>query len=118
MEFKQVTAPGLRAVPARSAYASISEQKRWIRRYEESGLNQMAFCRENNLNVKTFGRWKRKFDVPPPLLTETALSLEATVKPSRQQVHCVLPNGINFEFGLESELLSQFVRELCQCKFS
>lgn len=31
-----------------------------VRRWQASGMSMMAFCRQEGLNVKTFGQWKRR----------------------------------------------------------
>ncbi len=38
--------------------------KRQVGVWEQAGTTQAAYCRQNNLNLSTFGYWKRKFSTP------------------------------------------------------
>lgn len=42
-----------------------AQWKRWIQRWEASGLSQANFCRDHGLKLATFGYWRKKFPAKP-----------------------------------------------------
>ena len=118
MEFKQIThlpstVPAARKIPKRQKRRSVSAQMKWVRRFLRSGMSQVAFCREHNINLKTFGNWKRKFDQ----LQMNPSSCEAsTTIQKHQALNLTFPNGIRIEASIDLSTLNHWFKELVACK--
>jgi hypothetical protein len=81
-----------------------AEQKRrhWqthIERWQRSGLNQIAYCKQNNLKVHQFTYWKKRIQHKDRDIAFVPLrfaqNLPAVVNPSRIQL--TTPNGYKLE---------------------
>lgn len=112
MEFKAVTLAkdALTSRKRQHSKRDESEQRRLIALWQSSGKKQSEFCREHDLNAKTFSNWVRALTVPPKhkdtMISESASSDTQTCLP--QGVEIDLPNGIclRFHHGISSYQLS------------
>jgi hypothetical protein len=47
-------------VPPPKRRFSDADRQACVRRWQDSGLSMLAFCRREGLNAKTIGQWKRR----------------------------------------------------------
>lgn len=95
------------------------KSKQWsaiVEAQARSGKSIPAFCKERKINRYTFSYWRRKFhDAKLSGLRGrfVALGDKQDLALSLARVH--LPNGVWIEFGsgVETEVVSRFLRNLC-----
>ncbi len=94
---------------------SPEKQERHIKAWQASGFSQAAYCREHDLNSKTFGNWLRTYrDVQKhnqrtsliPVTIKTTVSAAAPLK-----LHCL--SGHTLE--LPADVSPQWLGELLRC---
>ena len=114
MEFKAVkfAKTALKGAAIRQSRTSSAEQCRLVALWQSSGIKQRAFCKEHNLNPKTFSSWvrqgrKREQDYPSTAEKEL-IKQEA----ANNQVEIRLPNGTLFRFhgGIDLQQLNWFLQ--------
>ena len=123
MEFKQIVKANVdqatRSKKKRKSYVSTKRQADFVSLWEESQISQTEFCRQHDINLKTFSNWRKKTN------EQHALSASRLNKPgkapSRQSRHCyeiVFPNGIKLYVidSVEKSLLSLIIKEIHACK--
>ena len=97
-----------------------AEWRRWLARYERSGLSQKAFCTRHGLALSTLTYWRRR---ERARATEQSVSfvevaqLPATAVPARlvdSAVVIELPGGVRLELpqATEPKWLAALLREL------
>ncbi len=122
MNFKQVTATKackLQQSKPKKNYASTAEQAQYVKRWQESRLKQSAFCRQHNLNPKTFSQWIKKFTV-----NKNGLVLDQPHKAPGKRLMQVdylelkLANGasVNFQGTLQGAWIHSMIEEILACK--
>ena len=100
-------------VAGRASYTE-DERRELILEFNSSGLTQAEFCRDWNINPKTFGRWLRAE------CQENEVSLCEVVLPSDRlrinELRICLPNGIEMALEMASiENLGSVLREAARC---
>lgn len=96
---------------------SAEEWKSILSDWQASGLNQVDYCRNKNLKVKTFSNWKNKLvdkkNIAPKKVikaktnSKTVPNKAAVSKPSQSQsdglLIATLPNGVDIRFTCDNE---------------
>jgi len=71
--------------------------KEQVSAWRASGLNQAQFCRDNNLKVRDFGYWKRKFSRTSDSVRFVPLQVKSpAIRPS-SSLGLVLESGLRIE---------------------
>ena len=76
---------------------SKQKQQYWqrhIHAWKESGASQAGYCREHNLNLKTFTYWRRK-------LTRKASTVTLVQMPSLSNIPAPIKLIVNDRFAIE-----------------
>lgn len=95
---------------------SIHQQKH-IAAWHSSGLSQAAYCREHELNAKTFGNWLRiyqleKKDSQMPAMIPLTINAE----PSSVHSHSLyLRSSSGHALELPTDVSPQWLGELLKC---
>ena len=85
-----------------------TDWRKEIEQWQESGLTQAAYCKQNNLLPHQLGYWKRKLNPKPSKKSPQPKFAKVNVKPSLQATSCLslqLPNGYRIN-GITPENLS------------
>jgi hypothetical protein len=97
-------------------------------KWQQSGLSQREFCRNDGVNISSFNKWlnRKKFGggVPTTGICTNKLKflhISNTVSKSnliseRSFLEISLPNGANLKVGLSQNILSVFLQELLRWK--
>lgn len=124
MKFKKITvANPVEATQAKKPrrFYSKREREHLIKLWQESNLSQVEFCKQHNINIKNFYRWRTQLRA---LEEQKALPQEVSFTSSVEDVgfnlQCQLPNGIKLLFNdvVKPSVLTWILKEVCQCKFN
>lgn len=91
-----------------------AKRKFWenhIQAWQQSGLTQVEYCRQNNLKNHRLWYWRKRFsDSSDTGVTFVPLSFSSS-KISRSDIRVVTPNGYRFEFnqGFDVSKLRQLI---------
>lgn len=96
-----------------------SKAQGWQMLVEEqlsSGQSIRAFCEGRHLSPHTFGYWKRKFQKlgsTSPRSRFISIARKVSLLGGFPRIH--LPNGVDIDLGagLDSGVISQFLKNLC-----
>lgn len=104
---------------------SKSEQLNYLQQWQASGMRQTDFCKQHNINIKTFANWRKR------LARDNALASSAPVKGSSSNqsalkqlepayLKVTAPNGLSCSIpnNLNLDLILSLVRVLSSCKFN
>lgn len=73
--------------------------KSHILKWQDSGQTQIEYCRENELNERVFGYWKRKLVVSEENNTFIEIPVPKRAVPSGGIIELAIPNGIILRCG-------------------
>jgi len=97
----------------RASYTE-AERRELIAEFKASELSQAAFCREWNLNPKTFGRWLRS-ERETQAVSFCKVEVQQP-RPSERSVRVCFANRIEMSIALQSmDELSDLFRAAVQC---
>ncbi len=90
---------------------SKQKQQYWqrnIQDWKESGNSQAGYCREHNLNIKTFTYWRRKLS---QRLTTVSLVQVAPLSNTSAHIKLIINDGFSIEVedGFRPDTLKQLV---------
>ena len=92
-----------------------TQQQKHIKTWQESGLSQVAYCRQYKLNSKTFSNWLRVYrsqQVSSSAPTLIPVEIKSKVSPSGAL--CLRwPQGYKLE--LPADVSPQWLAELLKC---
>lgn len=91
---------------------------RWseeIKRWRDSGLTMLAWCREHRVSYTQMTRWRRRIESTRDTASLTLISV-ATTSAKQGSVTVRLANGVSIEVerGFDAVLLSAVVRTLTE----
>ncbi len=92
-----------------------TQQQKHIEAWQTSGLSQVAYCRQNNLNSKTFSNWLRAYRsqqvaAAAPSLIPIEIKSEPPLSAS---LYLRCPQGYTLEFPANTS--PQWLGELLKC---
>ena len=83
--------------------------------FQESGLTQREYCRNNNLRYWTFNQWKRRFDKSESDLSMQEIPVKLPLKTSSEKhIEIILNNNIRLSIpdNFSSDTLKKIVSVL------
>ena len=82
-----------------------------IVKWQQSGLSQLAYCREHQLKPHRFYYWRRRILKPQPEVSFLPVTLPADTSRQLRTVRILLPNGcaLELEGKAEPEQLERLV---------
>ncbi len=82
-----------------------------LEQWEQSGLSQLAYCRQHHLKSHRFYYWRRRILKKQTNVSFLPIRLSANPMPHPQTVRVLMPNGCSIEIeGLDgSEQLTRLV---------
>ena len=92
-----------------------TQQQKHIEVWQESGLSQVAYCRQHKLNSKTFSNWLRIYrSQQVSSSVPTLIPVEIKSKPSSSGLLCLRwSQGHTLE--LPADVSPQWLAELLKC---
>ena len=93
---------------------SVRQQKH-IEAWQSSGLSQVAYCRQHQLNSKTFSNWLRIYrSRQVASAASTLIPVEIKPEPSPPELLCLRwPQGHTLE--LPADISPQWLGQLLKC---
>lgn len=92
----------MQAPSSRRTRRSNTELKRILRKFEQSGLTQAAFCRREKIARGTFLRWKRRLEkeivTPPEFIEVVPARTSQEFSEFRGEFELSLPGGVVFRW--------------------
>ena len=91
------------------------QQQEHIAAWQSSGLSQVAYCRQHQLNSKTLANWLRVYrSQQVSAVAPTLIPLEIKLAPSPSESLCLRwPQGHTLE--LPAEISPQWLGQLLKC---
>ncbi len=82
---------------------SRAEWQEFVRRFEESDLNEAAFCRHEKISRSSFIKWRRKLEAssparPAPFIEMAPIPRPETNHPSGGEFELCLPGGVTLRW--------------------
>ena len=92
-----------------------TQQQKHIKTWQESGLSQVAYCRQHKLNSKTFSNWLQAYrsqQVASAAPTLIPVEIKSKVSPSGS-LYLRWPQGHTLE--LPADVSPQWLGQLLKC---
>jgi len=92
-----------------------THQHKHIAAWQSSGLSQVAYCRQHQLNPKTFANWLRVYRTQPVVaVASTLIPVGIELAPASSGSLC-LHCSQGYTLELPAEISPQWLGELLKC---
>jgi len=89
-------------MPEKSARRPRRDKKQWteiFKRFDSSGLSTRDFCRQEDLALSSFRRWRRRLgSIAPAEFVELVPTVQSSAVSSSWSLDVSLPNGVCLRF--------------------